>query len=99
MKSSWRAAKSETMKPRNVSRLVRIARIMCGKRIGPGDSAVVALYIEISPHTGMWASAVGVVAVDRLREKVCHGTPHCFAARAYVPRHLFGLPPLLVAKL
>jgi hypothetical protein len=35
--------------------LVRIARIMCGKRIGPGDT-VVALYIEISPHTGMRAN-------------------------------------------
>src|SRR5215469_6849778 len=28
------------MKPRNVSRLVNIARIRCGRRIGPGDSEV-----------------------------------------------------------
>ena len=47
------------MNPRNVSRLVRIARIMCGKRIGPGDS-VVALYIEISPHTGMRANGLSI---------------------------------------
>src|SRR6516225_9470097 len=39
------------MKPRNVNRLVRIARIKCGRKIGPGDSEV-ALYMEISPHTG-----------------------------------------------
>src|SRR5215469_9913934 len=26
------------MKPRNVNRLVRIARIKCGRRIGPGDT-------------------------------------------------------------
>src|ERR1700686_2643189 len=45
------------MKPRNVNRFVKIARIMCGSRIGPGDS-VVALYIEISPHTGMRANGL-----------------------------------------
>src|SRR5215831_4403267 len=49
------------MKPRNVNRLVKIARIKCGKRIGPGDSEV-ALYMEIStfcrpePSDRAWVS-------------------------------------------
>ena len=49
--------KVETMKPRNVNRFVKIARIKCGRRMGPGDSEV-ALYIEISPHTGMRANGL-----------------------------------------
>src|SRR5262249_35628426 len=45
------------MKPRNVSRLVNIARIRCGRRIGPGDSEV-ALYTEINPQTGTRANGL-----------------------------------------
>jgi hypothetical protein len=45
------------MKPRNVNRWVKSARIKWGRRIGPGDSEV-ALYMEISPHTGMRANGL-----------------------------------------
>ena len=39
------------MKPRMVSRLVSVARNSCGSRFGPGGNSV-ALYWDISPHTG-----------------------------------------------
>src|SRR5215469_13073862 len=38
------------MKPRNVSRLVNIARIRCGRRIGPGDSEVAFVHGNQPAH-------------------------------------------------
>jgi hypothetical protein len=50
-KSSRSASKSQTMKPRMVSRLVRVVRSTSGARFGPGGKSV-ALYWAIRPQTG-----------------------------------------------
>ena len=55
-KSPWRAAKSLTMKPRMVSRLVSTLRIIDDAHLG--TEASVSLYWAIKPHTGMRAKAL-----------------------------------------
>src|SRR5262245_12305658 len=56
-KSPCRFAKSLTMNPRRVRRLVSTLRISSGSLLGPGGSSV-ALYCETSPHTGTRANGL-----------------------------------------